>query len=301
MDRNMMQRCFTPGNIAPTRGPPNPQRMLFLLGDSHAIALVPAFDAALRNQMGVAYATGGDCVRFVPSALAPDEAQWEAGNHSVDTTLHPAVYHNHAASRPSFRPEWARYMRQTYVSSSCSTWNSMLNSVLSAQLRPGDILAVTVAELRFPYQEWIDAHAAYLRQLARLCATYSATLLIVADVPMLRAQGNLCLTPASLPTCDTPLHDAVAVDWDLHEAMEEAYAALERSEPNVVFANSTWMYGLLCDVHGSDPRNNGAAVCSAAVPGTTAPMYIDTHHLNTQGSLYLAPFIECFLRERGLL
>ena len=148
-DPQMMQRCLTPGSLAPSRGPPNPQRMLFLLGDSHAIALVPAFDAALRNQMGVAYATGGDCVRYVPSSLAPDEVQWQAGNTSVDLTLHPAVSFNGISgnSRPSFRPEWAAFMRGTYVTSQCSAWNSRLNSVLSAQLQPGDILAVTVAEL----------------------------------------------------------------------------------------------------------------------------------------------------------
>ena len=154
---------------------------------------------------------------------------------------------------------------------------------------------------RFPYREWVNSHATYLRQLAQRCATYSATLLIIADVPMLRERGLQCLTPTSLPLCDTPLHEAVAVDWDLHEAMDKAYAALELSEPNVAYANSTWMYGLLCDVHGSDPRSNGTAACSAAVPGTTESMYLDTNHLNTQGSLYLAPFIECFMRERGLL
>ena len=67
---------------------------------------------------------------------------------------------------------------------------------------------------RFPYREWVNSHATYLRQLAQRCATYSATLLIIADVPMLRERGLQCLTPTSLPLCDTPLHEAVAVDWE---------------------------------------------------------------------------------------
>ena len=49
--------------------------------------------------------------------------------------------------------------------------------------------------------------------------------------------------------------------------------------------------GLLCD----------GDVCDHRVPGTETISIFDRDHLTTEGSLYLAPFLACFLERAGLL
>ena len=43
------------------------------------------------------------------------------------------------------------------------------------------------------------------------------------------------------------------------------------------------------------------AICYGVVPGTTTVAYYDDDHVNTAGSIYLAPFINCFFRSAGLI
>ena len=53
----------------------------------------------------------------------------------------------------------------------------------------------------------------------------------------------------------------------------------------------SWFYDRLCT----------ASSCGVNVPGTSTAAYLDQNHLSTAGSLYLAPFMNCFLSDQGLL
>ena len=41
--------------------------------------------------------------------------------------------------------------------------------------------------------------------------------------------------------------------------------------------------------------------CHGKVPGTETVAYMDDDHLNTAGSLYVAPFIACAFAQAGLV
>ena len=53
----------------------------------------------------------------------------------------------------------------------------------------------------------------------------------------------------------------------------------------------SWMYDKLCT----------DTTCGAEVPGTHTIAFVDQNHLSTAGSLYLGPFLNCFLHDSGLL
>ena len=58
-----------------------------------------------------------------------------------------------------------------------------------------------------------------------------------------------------------------------------------------VYLPPSWLYDKLCS----------ATTCGAVVPGTNTVSYYDQNHLSTAGSLFLAPFLNCYLRQMGLV
>jgi hypothetical protein len=45
----------------------------------------------------------------------------------------------------------------------------------------------------------------------------------------------------------------------------------------------------------------GTGMCGPTVPGTSTVAYFDSHHLSTAGALYLAPLLNCKLRDLGII
>ena len=65
-------------------------------------------------------------------------------------------------------------------------------------------------EARAPHADFAHAHAHFLGEVATLVSARNATLVLVADVPRLRASAFDCLWSHSHARCATPQRDAVA-------------------------------------------------------------------------------------------
>ena len=105
---------------------------------------------------------------------------------------------------------------------------------------------------------------------------------------ILKELGFNCLDdPAA---CATPYDDAAgaAAKWDVAGALRYSAEAAFRDAGALVF-NET--LDLLC----------AGGVCDHRVPGTDTVGIVDTNHFTTEGSLYLAPFLACWLERVGLL
>lgn len=255
-DPIIIASCLTPGDIAPARGGTNPSRMLFLLGDSHAAAVVAGLSAALKGLMNVAWSA----TLFGGGFNAP----WP----------NTACYH-------------CNWVREAYTTSDTATYVSTAWEALQAHLRAGDVLAVVTSELRMPHADFISTQIEFLRAVNELVAARSAQLLLLADVPKLPQEGRLCRTPTTADDCVTPIQTATFYHLELHQATDAAYAAFAREKSDsVVYLDAAWMYARLCDI--------SIGQCGPHVPGTATVAYYDAHHLSTAGSLYLAPFFHCF-------
>lgn len=95
--------------------------------------------------------------------------------------------------------------------------------------------------------------------------------------------------------CRTNRQGAIFYDWPLHIATDIAYQSLatELGEDSLLYIDQASTYGWLCD-----PSTDA---CGPYVPGTSTVGWYDEGHLSTAGSLYLAPFVNCYLEGRGLL
>lgn len=168
-----IQRCLTPGDIAPPRGSPGTpsSRTLFLLGDSHAAAMVATLSAATKGAFNVAWST----TLFGGGFNGP----W------------PQTYCNHGGWEAC---QWAR---DVYYSSYTASYVSTVRSTLESQLQPGDVVAVVTAELRMPHADFVNSQVAFLRDFAAAVKAKGARLLLIADVPKLWEDGKNCLTPST--------------------------------------------------------------------------------------------------------
>ena len=79
--------------------------------------------------------------------------------------------------------------------------------------------------------------------------------------------------------------------WALHEAVDEMLTSVAADNSAVIHLPSSWVWDKLCDTN----------TCGPAVPGTTTVAWVDMQHLSTTGSLYLGPFLHCWLSENGVL
>ena len=142
-----------------------------------------------------------------------------------------------------------------------------------------------------PHVDFVNAQVAFLRTLATMAAGRGASVLVIADVPKLTHQGRTCLYPNTFASCRTPRSSAVVYTQALHVATDAAYAALASEVSNVKYIPSAWVYDRLCT----------STECGPELPGTTAVGWLDDWHLSTAGSLYLAPFLHCWLTDNGVI
>ena len=162
----------------------------------------------------------------------------------------------------------------------CYAFVEALRVVLSDQLRPGDVVSLITANYKYDLVGHYDAEL--IEELTALVASKGATLVVLGDGPLLKEFGFQCATPGrDAEACATPYDDAAGA---LRQSAEAAFR-----EAGALVFNQT--LDLLC--------RDG--ICDHRVPGTDTVGIVDTGHFTTEGSLYLAPFLACFLERAGLL
>ena len=275
-DLTLAAKCLTPGDeysLAPARGGAHPDRVLFLVGDSHAAMLLPAFASALKGEpLSVALASVGNGAGF--QGAFPNPAPAECGEDCDRIT-------------------------ERATESGSNTWVTAVRAILDDQVQAGDIVAVVTAEPKFPHVDYISAQQALLAEMATSLSAKGATLLLVADTPNIKAPGRRCIFADSFDECimprstaawyqlNTPREDGL----ELHVAVNEMLASLAAEHSAVEHIDSAWVWDKMCD----------AQTCGPAVPGTRTVAWLDLQHLSTAGALYLGPFLNCWLHEKGLL
>lgn len=282
-DPALAVRCLTPGDPVShafarpaSHSSSYASPVLFLVGDSHATALIAAFGSALVGENAqLAFAmmdSGGGFQANWPNPATP------------------------GCGRTCNR------ITEIHYESAAPTWVASVTAGLEAQLRPGDVLALTTAEWKLPHQTYIDAQEAFLRSVAAMTQRRGATLLLVGDVPYLQERGQNCLTPGTLGNCATnrsvaiwyhwPVHRRLSNALELHQSIDAMHARIAADfGSSVVYLPTSWMFDRLCT----------ATTCGANVPGTNTLAFIDQNHLSTAGSLYLGPHLNCYLHDQGLI
>ena len=115
-----------------------------------------------------------------------------------------------------------------------------------------------------------------------VCPT-GATLLLAADVPLLKLEGSQCATALSArfvswcPAACAPAYAASRAALELSARRLSAFAA---STPGVAFLNA---HDFLCDGDG----------CGPFIPGSAVLAYNDLNHLTAEGSFSLWPYLRC--------
>ena len=165
----------------------------------------------------------------------------------------------------------------------CRDFADALLAAVDAKARPGDVVATITAHYKFAHAGGFDgAFVAALRDRVR---SKGASFLLLGDGPYLNDFGFNCKTEETRRNCDTTRADARP---DLFDDAEAFYADLARDDPGTWFFP---VFDLLCD----------GDACGALVPGTATVAVTDKGHWTTAASLYLAPFLHCFLRDAGIL
>jgi len=277
-------KCLTPGDEysqAPARGVgTQPSRMLFLVGDSHASMYVPMFGAALEGEsMYFAYAAVGNGAGF--------HVDWPDPPPCGDTN----------------NVENCERITSRALEAESAAWAAGVRAILDGVLRPGDVVAVSTTETKFPHTYYVSAQRALLAEVARNMSARGATLLLVADPPNIKDRGRRCVTPETFGDCVTPRSQAAWYTlekanpqengWQLHEEIDQMLASLAAEHSAVEYLDSAWVWDKMCDAQTD--------TCGPAVPGTTTVAWLDMQHLSTAGALYLGPFLNCWLHEKGLL
>ena len=160
--------------------------------------------------------------------------------------------------------------------------NALLEAI--GRVRPGDVVATVTAAYKFPLAGHFDG--AFLAGVEAMVHDRGATLLILGDGPYLKDHGFNCAAPETSADCDTPLDDAVS---PLAREAAAFYDARAAAAPGRTLHFP--VVDLLCE----------GGLCRAAVPGTATVAVTDKGHWTTAASLYLAPFLHCFLLDAGLV
>lgn len=294
LDGGVASHCLTPGDAlsqAPARGSPlpggghAPTRVMFLVGDSHALHLVAGLGAAIAGEYSLAYSSTLEGAGFNP--------------------VWPNVGADYACQ---VDPSWVcRYWARRHVRYGGPAWVDAVRATLASQLRAGDVLTIVNAWLRMVTIEYVDAYMAFVAELCDMAAQRGATVLLIGDLPRILRDGRECTHPTDFGDCATPRerawrlgwpvhpadHPTVTYAWSLHATLEARFEAFAQQTPNALYITSQWMFDQLCDPH--------TGLCGPTVPGTETVAYFDSHHLSTAGSMYLAPLLNCKLRDLGLL
>jgi len=260
--------CLDASRIAPG----GPSRRLYVLGDSHAAMLVSGVKAAFQRSFTVVHVScvGSGC-GFNPDSffIRLPEPMHSWGHSPTQCGL-------------AVRESWA---------------------TLNATVRQDDVVMVITASFRYywnlPREDGLSSQVAFLSRLAtEVLAPRGASLVVTDDVPFLRAKGSDCVDDPR--ACDT---DATAIlnddyhDWYhqrgssqwRHAQIVSAFTPFAAAHANVYFMEA--LYEPFCVGH----------TCQATIPGTTTIGYFDDDHINTAGSLYLAPFMACYFYSVGLV
>eukprot|EP00439_Symbiodinium_sp_Y106_P046317 s315_g5.t3 len=157
-------------------------------------------------------------------------------------------------------------------------WSKVLNA-LDEVVNPDDIVAFSAC---FYCMQWCLPH--YEELIIRLKAftqVRNARLLVFKDVPLLNDDSLNCANsdPWKQSQCSISAPQALA-DVEDTKKMLSAYA----SSYDMIDLFSPMCANGICDIW---------------VPGTSAVAYVDSHHLNMNGCLYLAPFICAEMRKLG--
>lgn len=297
LDPQQATACLTPGNSmsnAPGRGAPlsssqgggiAPTQVMFLVGDSHSLHLVAGLGSAILGQYSLAYSATLEGAGFNP--VFPDVGS--NYNCLVD-------------------PAWTcRYWKRRHDRYGGPAWVTSARATIEAQAQPGDVITVVNSWLRMPTIEYVNAYMTFLGEIQQLASRRGATLLIMGDVPRLLEEGRNCLHTDTRAQCATnrtrafrygwnvqPVtHPSVVYAWQLYAQTEQLMSQFADQYVHVEYIPSSWFFNHLCD-----PTTG---ICGPTAPGTDTVIYFDTHHLTTAGSMYLAPFLNCKLRELGVL
>ena len=258
------RRCTTP------RRPTDRQR-LFVLGDSHALALLPLEDRLhTKLPLQITHYSRKGCP-MPPSASGHESSGcWAFSQQALAAVL--------AEVRPGDLVLVHNYFRSHF-----GTGEDTRSMQLDQQ---GRHIRGEAAKR--------DYYQVALASLADALATKGASLLIVADVPRhlsLQVDRNLCVKqwfrPWLPPSCQQPLQQSLVSHREDTAPMARLFAGLEAAHPNV---------------HVFDPA---AVLCGDGVCRTHDSsgelLYRDRDHLSERGVGRLAEPLTAWLQTRGLL
>ena len=180
---------------------------------------------------------------------------------------------------PGFNAAVTAALGSAWVLDDCDAWVAASLDVLRAELRPGDVVATTTANWKYDVAGHVDVD--FVAELGALAAARGAAAVVLGDAPLLYGMfGVNCASAATRHDCDVDEADAAPPGM---AAAEAAWAGLG----DVAFFRA---FDLFC----------AGGVCGAQIPGTDVLGVVDYGHLTTAGSLYVAPFLTCFLEARNL-
>ena len=211
--------CLTPERA----GSSYPQRALFLIGDSHAAAIHPAFQVAFSGAASIVWAAMGGGCGFVniPEMQQTFDAMDECERHCP----------------------------------LCQAYNEAVFEALQNQLQPCDVVVVHNHREKFYGFGLINA----LTALQNVVKAKGASLVILGDTPTLPARGTYCIDSPTSPDAS----ERCAYVWDApdspmlgdkqsDESSAVAYNLLAQDESTYFFD----MRSLLC----TDDGHCGATV-----------------------------------------
>ena len=253
--RSRVDTCLTPAR------PPNGQRAVFILGDSHARAIAPAVQAAFDGLAQVSYVS----FSFMCGYVSEEYIHGDASNIDGGERMRHA----------------------------CSILNAQVDETLNSQLRGCDIVVLhqhsyrlNDGKLQGPERKVASVVARY-RHLQAMVRAKGAQLVLLGDTLQLPEEGWRCAANAAMArSCELTTGQAHAQ----LERERSVYTDLARDDPGTHYFA---LDELMCDA--------GSGTCGAFVPGTSTLAYSDKDHLTIAGALYLWPFICAFLTDNGLL
>jgi hypothetical protein len=258
------RRCTTPRR-------PTDRHRLFVLGDSHALALLPLADRLhTKLPLQITHYSRKGCP-MPPSAFGHESSGcWAFSQQALAAVLAEVRTGDLVLVHNYFRSHFGKG-----------------EDTRSMQLdQQGRHIRRETAKL--------GHYQAALASLAEALAAQQASLLIVADVPRflsLQVDRNLCVKqwfrPWLPPSCQQPLQQSLASHREDTAPMARLLAGLEAAHPNV---------------HVFDPA---AVLCSDGVCRTHDSsgelFYRDRDHLSERGVGQLVEPFSTWLRTRGLL
>lgn len=166
----------------------------------------------------------------------------------------------------------------------CKKVNKVIWKALEENVKSGDIVAkVTAGYLYDLCPTGYDK--AFMEDLVDFVNDRNATLLMLGDSPVIPKYGSQCSTPETAKLCEQPRNQAMRKSRLERIAFFTEFAPTHKNtyyfSANELFCNNT--------------------VCGAYVPGTSALAYMDYDHWTSEGSLYVAPFLNCFLVSHNLI